>query len=179
MRRRAWPELHEEVDRLPEKYREADRALLPGGPDHRGGGPAARLCPGHDHVAAVTRAGPAAAAAHPPRTGAGFGLLTAGLSADAAKAAVPAALAHSVVQSAMSIAAGTTATGGVSGDCRRPHRRGAEDVGFSRLRGTRGGRPGDRGTCCRDGDACLSDGGSPAARCTSGQTATAAASGVA
>ena len=41
------------------------------------------------------------------------GLLTAGLSADGAKAAVPAALAHSLVQAAMQMAAGTTAAGGV------------------------------------------------------------------
>ena len=42
------------------------------------------------------------------------GLLTAGLSADGANAAVPAALAHSVVQAAMQMAAGATAAGGTS-----------------------------------------------------------------
>ena len=37
------PVLHEELERLPGRYREADRALRPGGPDPRAGGAAARV----------------------------------------------------------------------------------------------------------------------------------------
>ena len=108
-----WPELHEEVDRLPEKYREAIVLCYLEGLTTEvaarrlgcaQGTIMSRLSRGRERLRQrLTRRGLAPA----------VGLLTAGLSADAAKAAVPAALAHSLVQAAMQMAAGTTAAGAV------------------------------------------------------------------
>ena len=108
-----WPELHEEVDRLPEKYREAIVLCYLEGLTTEAaarrlacaqGTIMSRLSRGRERLRQrLTRRGLAPA----------VGLLTAGLSADGAKAAVPAALAHSLVQAAMQMAAGTTAAGGV------------------------------------------------------------------
>jgi len=107
-----WPELHEEVDRLPEKYREAIVLCYLEGLTTEAaarrlacaqGTILSRLSRGRERLRQqLTRRGLAPA----------VGLLTAGLSADGAKAAVPAALAHSLVQAATQMAAGTTAAGG-------------------------------------------------------------------
>ena len=108
-----WPELHEEVDRLPEKYREAivlcylDGMTTEVAARRLGcaqGTIMSRLSRGRERLRLrLTRRGLAPA----------ISLLTAGLSADGAKAAVPAALAHSLLQAAMQTTAGTTAAGGV------------------------------------------------------------------
>ncbi|MGO9469461.1 MAG: sigma-70 family RNA polymerase sigma factor [Isosphaeraceae bacterium] len=109
----AWPELYEEVDRLPEKYREAIVLCYLEGLTTEAaarrlacaqGTIMSRLSRGRDRLRQrLTRRGLAPAS----------GLLTAGIAAHTAEAAVPAALSHSLVQSAMQMAAGTAATGGV------------------------------------------------------------------
>ena len=108
-----WPQLHEEVDRLPEKYREAIVLCYLEGMTTEvaarrlgcaQGTIMSRLSRGRERLRLrLTRRGLAPA----------VGLLTAGLSADGAKAAVPAALAHSLLQAAMQTTAGTTAAGAV------------------------------------------------------------------
>ena len=109
-----WPELHEEVARLPEKYRESVvlcylEGLTTAAAARRlgcaQGTVLSRLSRARERLRRrLTRRGLAQPA----------GLLLAGLSPDAATAVVPAALAHSVVQAAMRVAAGTTAAGAVS-----------------------------------------------------------------
>jgi RNA polymerase sigma factor (sigma-70 family) len=110
-RSEGWPELHEEVDRLPEKYREpvvlcyleglttevAARRL-----GCAQGTVMSRLSRGRDRLRQrLTRRGLAPA----------VGFLTVGLSAEAASAAIPAALARPLLQAAMRIAAGSTDAG--------------------------------------------------------------------
>ena len=108
-----WPELHEEVDRLPEKYREAivlcylEGLTTEAAARRLGcaqGTIMSRLSRGRERLRQrLTRRGLAPA----------VGLLTAGLSADGAGAAVPAALSHSLAHAAIQMAAGTTPAGGV------------------------------------------------------------------
>ena len=106
-----WPELHEEIDRLPEKYRgpivlcyleglTTEAAALRLGCAQ--GTVMSRLSRARERLRQrLIRRGLAPA----------VGLLGAGLSADAAQAAVPTALAHSLIGAAMQMAAGTTAAG--------------------------------------------------------------------
>jgi RNA polymerase sigma factor (sigma-70 family) len=105
-----WPELHEEVDRLPEKYRDAIvlcylEGLTTEAAAHRlgcaQGTVMSRLSRGRERLRQrLTRRGMTPA----------VGLLA----ADAANAAVPSAMAHCLVQAAMQMTAGPTAAGGVS-----------------------------------------------------------------
>ena len=106
-----WRVLHEEVERLPEKYREPVVLCYLEGLTTEAA--ARRL--GCAQGTVMSRLSRARDRLRQRLTDRGLaptlGLLTAGLSADAANAAVPAALAHSLVQAAMSMAAGTTAAG--------------------------------------------------------------------
>src|SRR5579883_622807 len=109
-----WPELHEEVARLPEKYRESVVLCYLEGLTTEAA--ARRL--GCAHGTVLSRLSRARARLRRQLTRRGLplpaGLLAAGLSPEAAKAVVPGALAHSVVQAAMRIAAGMTVAGVVS-----------------------------------------------------------------
>jgi RNA polymerase sigma factor (sigma-70 family) len=106
-----WPELHEEVDRLPEKYREPVVLCYLEGLTTEAA--ARRLgCAQGTIMSRLSRARERLRQQLARRGLAPtVGLLTAGLSADAANGAVPAALAHSLVQAALPMAAGTTAAG--------------------------------------------------------------------
>jgi RNA polymerase sigma factor (sigma-70 family) len=104
-----WPELHEEVTRLPEKYREAIvlcylEGLTTGAAARRLG------CAQGTVLSRLTRA---RQRLRQRMTGRGLalpaGLLVTEAIFDGAKAAVPPSLAHSVIQAAMRTAAGMTA----------------------------------------------------------------------
>ncbi len=106
-----WPELHEEVDRLPVHYREAIVLCYLEGLSTEvaarrlgcaQGTIMSRLARARERLRSrLIRRGLTSA----------VGLLTAGLSADEANAAVSSALVHSVVQAANKIAAGQVAAG--------------------------------------------------------------------
>ena len=164
-----WPALHDEIGRVPARYREAIVLCYLEGLTTEAaarrlacaqGTIMSRLSRGRDRLRKrLTRRGLAPAA----------GLLTAGMAADGAEAAVPTALAHSLVRAAMQMAAGTTAAGAVPAtvaaltDGALKH-----DDPFQAQRNP-GSSPGCRYTRRRDGDVRLSDGRSPAAGCTGGQ----------
>ncbi len=97
------------------------------------------------------------------------GLLTAGLSADAAQGGRTGRDGSFRGPGCDANGGGHDGSRGGPGDGRRPHRRSAEDDGPFQAQGNRGGRPGCRRAHRRDGDARLSDGGSPAARGTGGR----------
>jgi RNA polymerase sigma factor (sigma-70 family) len=106
-----WTALHEELDRLPDKYREAIVLCYLEGLTTQAaarrlacaqGTIMSRLSRGRDRLRQrLTRRGLAPA----------VGLLTASMAADGANAAVPAACAQSLAQAVVTLAAGTTAAG--------------------------------------------------------------------
>ena len=102
--------LHEELGRLPERYRAAGGALLPGGPDLRGRRAPARLA-GRD---GQEPAGPGprtpARTPDPPRAGPGRGAD----SRPEPAAFVPAALMRTTIDAMLRFAAGTPTAGAVS-----------------------------------------------------------------
>ena len=106
-----WPELHEEVDRLPDHYREAIVLCYLEGLSTE---VAARRL-GCAQGTIMSRLARARERLRRRLTGRGLtsaiGLLTTGLSADGANAAVPSALTHSLVQATNQMAAGKTAAG--------------------------------------------------------------------
>ena len=74
MRREQIEALHEEVDRLAEKYRAPAGALLLRGPDARRGRPAAEMPGRHGELPAVAGPGPAPGSPDPPGIGPARGL---------------------------------------------------------------------------------------------------------
>jgi RNA polymerase sigma factor (sigma-70 family) len=109
-----WPELHEEVDRLPEKYRDAIVLCYLEGLTTEVA--ARRLACAQGTIMSGLSRGRDQLRQRLTRRGLGpaAGFLTAGLSTGAARAAVPPALARSSVQAAMHVRAISVAAVGVT-----------------------------------------------------------------
>ena len=160
------PLLDQELSRLPDKYRAADRPVRPGGQDPPGGGPPARLRRRDGGQPAGPGPGDAARAACPPRRGVSAGALAAVLSPEGAAAGVPASLVDSTIKAAGLCAAGQAAAGRGFRPGRRPDGRSAESHVADQAQDHRGRAPRrrDGGPGCGgpDGpDASLGTSGGP------------------